>query len=152
MKSALSKIFKYITKDVEALFKGDHTRRIVKKIPKNNSGILRFVERKETCGCCGVVMSKSWMRSKNRQYKLVCESCQDDEIVQRKFESLSNKKKFYYKKTNECWKKCSTCKVRISTPDKCSNYDCSIFFVRTQYKNKYNDLVKKAEAFDVNDW
>ena len=55
MKSALSKIFKYITKDVEALFKGDHTRRIVKKIPKNNSGILRFVERKETCGCCGVV-------------------------------------------------------------------------------------------------
>lgn len=163
LKSAMTKILKYITKDTEGVFRGEHTRRIKIKIPKKKIGILAFVKKQPACLCCGQRMTKvstkskipKWAKDKmtsegiDKLKKSICSTCiKDKDIVKSthgRIKLANNKLK---QENKELWDKCARCTTRIASANQCSNYDCSIFFWRVQIKKKYGKSKEKFEKIE----
>ena len=158
LKNAMTKILIHITKNINSIFSGKHTRSIVNGTPKHNIGLMKFLVKQKTCACCKSIVARKQKKKKKRRknkekkliYKSICSDCQlDEKKITSTLLHVQRATNHYRSKTTEYWSRCNRCKIRIGTVKECSNYDCDIFFTRVQTQKKYEKSQKSLEKFDT---
>ena len=116
-----------IKKKVNALFVGEHTRKLSLLSMKTNGcqyGILKYAVKNKTCQGCKCLLAGSASRG-------LCQVCEKDRI------QITNERKQNFENKTEESKKmhdiCETCQGGTPYDDiQCSNYECEHFFKRVK--------------------
>ncbi len=127
----LTRIFQYLVKNVNSIFEGEHTRKIVQTL-NMNYGIAKFFKVKATCLVCHV--------SLNGDKKPLCENCmhKKDTIFTNIKNDYENVKKRKEELSLEC-KNCQKNEIELL----CKNNRCPIFYERFSTNDKVIKLEKK---------
>jgi DNA polymerase delta subunit 1 len=132
LRKPLERLFEHLIPDTSVLFHGTHTLHIVKTMPTNKTGLLKFTVKKFTCLKCQKVLEDS---------RPVCESCESSRPkFKEEAETKVNEKQELYDKYLQ---QCKDCQGNKYEEVICSNADCEIFYRRLQVKK---DLASVKEA------
>lgn len=141
LRGPLERIFKPLLENVDSLFVGEHTRRIV--APAEPAGLLgRLVVRQATCiGCRGRLPSED---------APLCARCMPmaAEIYLRESMRASQLQSEF----SLTWTNCQRCQGSMEQPVMCTNCDCSMFYIRTKIQKDLQGAMVTLRRLDTNDW
>ncbi len=136
LRKPLTRIFEPLVKNVNSIFEGEHTRKIVQNV-NMNYGIAKFCKVEQTCYVCHINL-----KGKN---KFLCDNCegkreQVTEKVKGEYEKFSTRKT---ELTLQC-KNCQKNEIEII----CSNITCPIFYERFTVKDKVDKLADNLKKLE----
>lgn len=134
----LIRIFGAIMDNPQEILAGDHTRKIVKPLPKSGGGILAFARIRESCLGCRVVLAPG--------ERTLCKHCLAERGLQLKrtaMETLETREAEY----TRLWSQCQECQGSTVEDVICTASDCSIFYARTRAKRDREAARTAAEKF-----
>jgi len=121
LQEPITRIFKPVMADPGALFRGEHTRAVKKKLPRASAAqsMMRFVKVSERCVACKVRASPG-----------ICDECRPDtlEIVAATARALAVAEKV----NARLWVQCQRCSNDLHGHIQCAAIECPIFFMRTR--------------------
>eukprot|EP00808_Paulinella_micropora_P029317 g78653.t1 len=139
LQKPLTRIFEPILGpgNVNSLFTGDHTLKVLKKTSASGSGIMKFAVVKRTCLGCKVVLKPA--------EKTVCHHCQGKraELYLREIERVREHEKLF----SRVWTQCQRCAGTLHTDVLCSSRDCPIFYRRKKVQKDLRDAQKALNLF-----
>jgi DNA polymerase delta subunit 1 len=141
MYKPLERIFGAVMGNVDSLFRGEHTRTIVR--PQAVSGALsRFMKKTERClGCAALLENEA---------AAVCEKCAPTAplIYQQLLEEANEAEQKYAR----IWTQCQACQGSHHTTIDCSNNECPIFYERAKNKIVAGKTQKELAKFQNIAW
>lgn len=136
MRGPIERLFDAILppKKIQALFVGDHTRKICKPTPKTG-GIMKFAKVLKTCLGCQFPIDEGSM----------CDDCEPKRSIVL-FEH-NERLRQSTEKYNETYSTCVTCQGSADLVVICESRDCPIFYKRVQEKSDLAKITQKMLEF-----
>uniref|UniRef100_A0A0G4I0X9 DNA polymerase n=1 Tax=Chromera velia CCMP2878 TaxID=1169474 RepID=A0A0G4I0X9_9ALVE len=134
LKQPLQRIFEPIMNKPDALFGGDHTKKVAVLTSKTGA-LAKFVTKQLTCLGCKVPLKDGGA---------LCPHCRDgkqQQIVRQRLAALREHERTY----RSLWVECQRCQGSLHQDILCQSRDCPIFYRRTKAKN---DIENVQEAMD----
>eukprot|EP00457_Paulinella_chromatophora_P000731 gb/GEZN01000731.1/.p1 GENE.gb/GEZN01000731.1/~~gb/GEZN01000731.1/.p1 ORF type:complete len:1083 (+),score=192.41 gb/GEZN01000731.1/:81-3329(+) len=140
LRNPLTRIFEPIlgAGNVNSLFTGAHTLKVLKKSSASGAGIMKFAVVKRTCLGCKVVLKPL--------EKTVCHHCQGKraELYLKEIARVREHEQLF----SRVWTQCQRCAGTLHTDVLCSSRDCPIFYRRKKVQKDLRDAQKALNLFE----
>lgn len=125
------------------LLHGDHTLTRMSTTSKVSS-LSAFVQRKETCLGCKVVLPKE------REKLAVCQHCETKQADFYQHEMMQQHQ--LEERFSRLWSECQRCQGSLHEEVLCTSRDCPIFYMRTKVKMELDNQAKRVLRFGLPAW
>lgn len=139
LRGPIERIFEGVLTEstLKSLFKGEHMN-VKKVIVSKNTGIGRFVSKKNTCLKCKCPISSGAICEKCKQYEssYYIQTAMQVELQERQY--------------CELWSTCQRCQKSLHQEIICGNKDCPIYYQREKIRKDLETSLAKLNRFSEN--